>query len=76
MHCRMGRDRSNLNGRAIRWDVQDTSTSEFAYRLFSVDGTPVAGPMELPLDGTVYVPPTDSNIGRLDRAPSIVGIAM
>jgi hypothetical protein len=59
--------------------VQDTSTSEFAYRLFSVGGTPVAGPMELPLDGTVYVPPTDSNIsniGRLDRAPSIVGIAM
>ena len=82
-------------GKVVGWDVQDTSTSEFAYRLFSVGGTPVAGLMELPLDGwkkgatprwvgyvavedvdgvvdqvkrlggTVYVPPTDSNIGRL-----------
>jgi predicted enzyme related to lactoylglutathione lyase len=93
-------------GKVVGWDVQDISTSEFAYRLFSVGGTPVAGLMELPLDGwkkgatprwvgyvavedvdgvvdqlkrldgTVYVPPTDSNIGRLDRVPSIVGIAM
>ena len=93
-------------GKVVGWDVQDASTREFAYRLFSVGGTPVAGLMELPLDGqkkgatprwvgyvavedvdgvvdqlkrldgTVYVPPTDSNIGRLDRAPSIVGIAM
>jgi uncharacterized protein len=82
-------------GKVVGWDVQDASTSEFAYRLFSVGGTPVAGLMELPLDGrkkgatprwvgyvavedvdrvvgqlkrlggTVYVPPTDSNIGRL-----------
>ena len=82
-------------GKVLGWNVQDASTSEFAYRLFSVGGTPVAGLMELPLDGrkkgatprwvgyvavedvdgvvdqlkrlggTVYVPPTDSNIGRL-----------
>jgi hypothetical protein len=38
-------------GKVVGWDVQDTSTSEFAYRLFSVGGTPVAGLMELPLDG-------------------------
>jgi predicted enzyme related to lactoylglutathione lyase len=38
-------------GKVVGWDVQDTSTSEFAYRLFSVGGTPVAGRMELPLDG-------------------------
>src|ERR1700754_4920548 len=79
----------------VGWDVQDASTSEFTYRLFSVGGTPVAGLMELPLEGrkkgatprwvgyvavedvdeavdllrrlggTVYVPPTNSNIGRL-----------
>jgi hypothetical protein len=82
-------------GKAVGWDVQDVSTPEFAYRLFSIDGAPAAGLMELPLDGrkkgatprwvgyvavedvdgvvdrlkrlggTVYVPPTDSNIGRL-----------
>src|ERR1700757_4178180 len=33
------------------WDMQDASTPEFAYRLFSVGGPPVAGLMELPLDG-------------------------
>src|SRR4029077_18238128 len=38
-------------GKVVGWDVQDTSTSEFASRLFSVGGTPVAGLMELPLDG-------------------------
>jgi predicted enzyme related to lactoylglutathione lyase len=38
-------------GKVVGWDVQDTSTSEFAYRLFSVGGTPVAGLMELPHDG-------------------------
>src|SRR6266567_2602774 len=82
-------------GKVVGWDVQDTSTSEFAYRLFSVGGRPVAGLMELPLDGrkkgatprwvgyvavedvdasaerikrlggAIYVPPTDSNIGRI-----------
>jgi predicted enzyme related to lactoylglutathione lyase len=82
-------------GKVVGWDAQDASTSNFAYRLFSVGGTPVAGLMDLPLDGrkkgatprwvgyvavedvdgvvdqlkrlggTVYVPPTDSNIGRL-----------
>ena len=81
-------------GKVVGWDVQDASTSEFAYRLCSVGGMPVAGLMELPLEGrkkgatprwvgyvavedldgvvdrlkrlggTVYVPPTDSNIGR------------
>src|SRR3984957_10559246 len=38
-------------GKVVGWDVQDASTPEFAYRLFSVGGTPVAGLMELPLDG-------------------------
>ena len=82
-------------GKVVGWDVQDASTPGFAYRLFSTTGTPVAGLMELPLDGqkkgatprwvgyvavedlegaidrlrrlggTVYVPPTDSNVGRL-----------
>jgi uncharacterized protein len=82
-------------GKVVGWDVQDASTSEFAYRLFNVGGTPVAGLMELPLDGLkkgatprwmgyvavedldgvvdqlrrlggkVYVPPVDSNVGRL-----------
>jgi uncharacterized protein len=82
-------------GKVVGWDVQDASTPGFAYRLFSVGGTPVAGLMELPPDGrkkgatprwvgyvavedldrvvdqlrrlggTVYVPPTDSNVGRL-----------
>jgi uncharacterized protein len=82
-------------GKVVGWDVQDASTPEFTYRLFSVGGTPVAGLMELPLDGrnkgatprwvgyvavedldgvvdqltrlggTVYVPPMDSNVGRL-----------
>jgi predicted enzyme related to lactoylglutathione lyase len=82
-------------GKVVGWDVQDASTPEFAYRLFSVGGTPVAGLMELPPDGrkkgatprwmgyvavedldrvvdqlrrlggTVYVPPMDSNVGRL-----------
>src|SRR6516162_2075059 len=81
-------------GKVVGWDVQDASTSGFIYRLCSVGGTPVAGLMELPLEGrkkgatprwvgyvavedvdgvvdqlkrlggTVYVPPTDSNIGR------------
>jgi uncharacterized protein len=82
-------------GKVLGWDVEDASTSEFAYRLFSVGGSSVAGLMELPLEGrkkgatprwvgyvavedvdgvvdqlkrlggTVYVPPTESNIGRL-----------
>jgi len=82
-------------GKVLGWDVQDASTSEFAYGLFNIGGSPVAGLMELPLDGqkqgatprwvgyvavedvdgvvdqlkrlggTVYVPPTESNIGRL-----------
>ena len=82
-------------GKVVGWDVHDASTLGFAYRLFSAGGTPVAGLMELPLDGrnkgatprwvgyvavedldgvvdrlrrlggTVYVPPTDSNVGRL-----------
>src|SRR5690348_9805783 len=38
-------------GEVVGWDVQDASTPEFAYRLFSVGDRPVAGLMELPLDG-------------------------
>jgi uncharacterized protein len=82
-------------GKVVGWELQEASTSEFTYGLFSAGGTPVAGLMELPLEGrkkgatprwvgyvavqnvdevvdqlrrlggTVYVPPTDSNIGRL-----------
>jgi predicted enzyme related to lactoylglutathione lyase len=82
-------------GKVVGWDLQDASTSEFTYGVFSAGGTPVGGLMELPPDGrergatprwkgyvavedvdevvdrlkrlggTVYVPPTDSNIGRL-----------
>ncbi|WP_407174218.1 VOC family protein [Bradyrhizobium sp. STM 3562] len=79
----------------VGWDVQDASTPQFAYRVFSIDDMPVAGLMELPpegrekgamprwvgyvavqdvdgaverlrdLGGAIYVPPTDSNIGRI-----------
>jgi predicted enzyme related to lactoylglutathione lyase len=82
-------------GKVLGWELQDASTKEFSYGLFTVAGRPVAGLMELPLEGrrkgatprwmgyvavedvdgvvgllerlggTVYVPPTDSNIGRL-----------
>src|ERR1700733_9119416 len=82
-------------GKRVGWEVRHPSSPEFAYRLFSVGGAPVAGLMELPLDGvkkgatprwmgyvavedvdggvdqlrrlggTVYVPPMDSNVGRL-----------
>lgn len=82
-------------GKVIGWKGQDASTPQFAYRLFTVGDAPVAGLMELPLEGrkkgatprwvgyvavrdvdgaverlralggTVYVPPTDSNIGRI-----------
>ncbi|HLG85062.1 MAG TPA: VOC family protein [Bradyrhizobium sp.] len=82
-------------GKVVGWSVQDASTPQFAYRLFSTGGAPVAGLMELPpegrkkgatprwvgyvavrdvgesvdrlkaLGGAVYVPPTDSNIGRI-----------
>src|ERR1700757_1159684 len=38
-------------GKVVGWNVQDASTSEFTYRLFSVGRAPVAGLMELPLDG-------------------------
>ena len=38
-------------GKVVGWDVRDASSSEFAYRLCSIGGTPVAGLMELPLDG-------------------------
>jgi predicted enzyme related to lactoylglutathione lyase len=82
-------------GKVLGWDVEDAATPGFAYGLFGVGGSPVAGLMELPLEGVkqgatprwvgyvavedvdgavdqlrglggkVYVPPTDSNIGRL-----------
>jgi len=82
-------------GKVVGWHAQDASTPQFAYRLFSAGGAPVAGLMELPLEGrkkgatprwvgyvavrdvdgavdrlkalggAVYVPPTDSNIGRI-----------
>jgi uncharacterized protein len=81
--------------KVMGWDLQDASISNFTYRLFTAAATPVAGLMELPLEGrkkgatprwvgyvavedvdeavdllrrlggTVYVPPTNSNIGRL-----------
>jgi len=82
-------------GKVVGWNAEDASTPRFAYRLFHAGSTPVAGLMELPLEGrkkgatprwvgyvavrdvdgavdrlkalggAVYVPPTDSNIGRI-----------
>jgi predicted enzyme related to lactoylglutathione lyase len=79
----------------VGWGAQDASTSALAYTLFTSEGTPVGGLMNLPEDarkmgatprwmgyvdvndvdatadrikrlgGAVYVPPTDSNIGRI-----------
>ncbi|WP_024519547.1 VOC family protein [Bradyrhizobium sp. Tv2a-2] len=81
--------------KVVGWNAEDASTPQFAYRLFNAGGAPVAGLMELPLEGrkrgatprwvgyiavrnvdgtvdrlkalggAVYVPPTDSNIGRI-----------
>ena len=81
--------------KVVGWVVQDASTPRFTYRLFGAGEVPVAGLMELPLEGrkkgatprwvgyvavpdvdasvdrlkalggAVYVPPTDSNIGRI-----------
>jgi uncharacterized protein len=81
--------------KVMGWGVEDASTPQFAYRLFNAGDAPVAGLMELPLEGrkkgatprwvgyiavqnvdgtvdrlkalggVVYVPPTDSNIGRI-----------
>ena len=79
----------------VGWGAQDASTPALAYTLFTSEGTPVGGLMDLPEDarkmgatprwmgyvdvndvdatadrikrlgGAVYVPPTDSNIGRI-----------
>ena len=79
----------------VGWDAKDASTSALAYTLFTSEGIPVGGLMDLPEDarkkgatsrwmgyvevndvdatadrirrlgGAVYVPPTDSNIGRI-----------
>jgi len=79
----------------VGWGAQDASTSDFAYTLFTSEGVPVSGLMDLPqearkmgatprwmgyvgvddvdsaadrikrLGGAVYVPPTNSNIGRV-----------
>jgi predicted enzyme related to lactoylglutathione lyase len=37
--------------KVIGWDAQDDSTPQFAYRLFRAGSVPVAGLMELPLEG-------------------------
>src|ERR1700691_4251673 len=73
-------------GKVVGWDVQDASTSEFAYRLFSVGGTPVAGLMELPLDGRkkgatprwmgyVAVEDVDGVVDRLRRLGGLAVVA-
>ena len=79
----------------VGWGAQDASTPALAYTLFTSEGTPAGGLMDLPEDarkmgatprwmgyvevndvdasadrirrlgGAVYVPPTDSNIGRI-----------
>jgi hypothetical protein len=79
----------------VGWGAQDASTSALTYTLFTSEGGPVGGLMDLPeearkmgatprwmgyvdvddvdatadgikrLGGAVYVPPTDSNIGRI-----------
>ena len=81
--------------KVVGWTARDASTAQFAYRIFSMGEVPVAGLMELPIEGqqkgatprwvgyvavrdvgasvdrlkslggSVYVPPTDSNIGRI-----------
>jgi uncharacterized protein len=81
--------------KVVGWGVQDGSTANLAYTLFTSGTTPVGGLMGLPeearrmgatarwmgyvsvddaqaavgrlkrLGGAVYVPPTDSNIGRI-----------
>jgi len=82
-------------GDVVGWSMQDASTPEIPYRLFTAGDGPVSGLMALPPDalkmgatprwvgyvgvddvdvtvvrlkqlgGAVYVPPTDSNIGRI-----------
>ena len=82
-------------GNVMGWDVQDASTPDLSYNLFTTAKAPVSGLMELPeearrmgamsrwigyvgvsdvdaiaerikhLGGAVYVPPTNSNIGRI-----------
>jgi predicted enzyme related to lactoylglutathione lyase len=79
----------------VGWGARDTSTPALTYTLFTSEGGPVGGLMDLPEDarkmgatprwmgyvdvdnvdataerikrlgGAVYVPPTDSNIGRI-----------
>jgi uncharacterized protein len=79
----------------VGWGTKEASTSAIPYALFTTDGAPTAGLMELPeegrkmgarprwmgyvgvrdvqvaadrirrLGGVVYVPPTDTNIGRI-----------
>ena len=82
-------------GEVVGWGVQDASTPDLGYTLFTAGTAPVSGLMELPeearnmgatprwvgyvgvddidatadrikrLGGAVYVPPTDTNIGRI-----------
>ena len=82
-------------GNVVGWQTQDASTSDLSYSLFTSDGAPVSGLIELPeearrmgatprwlgyvgvddidavadrigrLGGTVYIPPTSTNIGRI-----------
>ncbi len=81
--------------KVVGWGVEDASTADLAYTLFTAGTVPVIGLMELPeeatnkgatprwagyvgvadidaaaerirhLGGTVFVPPTDTNIGRI-----------
>jgi len=82
-------------GSVVGWGVQDASTPEFTYTLFTAGHAPVGAFMDLPPDarkmgatprwvgyvavddvdqtagrirsrgGAIYVPPTDTNIGRI-----------
>jgi predicted enzyme related to lactoylglutathione lyase len=92
----------------LGWDVQDASTPDLAYTIFTAGTASVGGLMELPeaarkmgatprwmgyvgvddldattdrikhLGGAVYVPPTDTNIGRIAVVadPQTVNLAL
>ena len=61
-------------GKVVGWDVQDTSTSEFGYRLFGVGGTPVAG-AEIVVAGKAHV--TDRRgEARIDVTPGSIELTV
>jgi len=45
--------------KVMGWKLQDASTPEFAYTLFSAGDSPVGGLMDLPAEGTKRAPSRD-----------------